>query len=455
MSDPSAAATNEHDQQSLPMYPLDEPSASKRAWLQRFDGVQSEVRISPADAPSGEPTAGWGWLRDATRDTRVVFLGEEHYHRATHELRDLLLWSLHEWHGFDLLLVEEPYSLTGPMDHYLSLGEDRAAAAYHRNTLSRLLPNGELLDLLARIRQHNGRAGTSIRVAAHDLEHRPRQVRRYVLEPFLRARGLSLPGLLQGDAVSLDDWHEALPSLRATVDALPDSGLGPFSAAFVRSVLRNLQDTIDSQLFEPGNGRHRRQRAIIRNLTDPAFVGERLARHRTLVHCGWYHALRRVPDGEDDLFLHEAAYLDRAFEATRGRVYSLRATSLGVRFEAEDLGDAEVSRVLDGTGFSRLLDAARQAHETTGLQWGREYRAYGQAPLLEHWLLRVAHAWSDDSPRWWRVEQIPWKALVQLARASDDPDMVADLKRWQWETRALDASLLVRSSRPIRALASD
>jgi hypothetical protein len=368
-----------------------------------------------------EPLDDLDWLAPAAK-AKVVLFGENHWYHETHALALRVLFALEEQAHVELLTVEQPYSEGAFWDHYVGIIDDAEAATFYREALARRVGTAEQRAMLEAVRAWNlANPDRRIHLRSHDVEHDREAAVEDVIVPYFE-------GLDAGFALTAADFADdplgsldALGPWLARAKKAKHVGAYPFvTAGYVAGVIANLRAVYlgDEQDFT-----YYRQRAIVRNLTDRAYLGDFLRKHRVMLWGGSYHTQSDEPLPDDGGFLREGAYLAHDFAPTRGKTYAIQvlalASSLGVMKGAE-LGALQAM----GSGLrdrlSRMIEAEQAGAITAdGFYFTDEVNPAfamlaGLAGTVAHQPFRIASIdWAALGPV---LEQLGGKRLLHASR---------------------------------------
>jgi hypothetical protein len=379
------------------------------------------------------------WLRPVAPRTRVFLFGETHYNRIIDHLGARMLFALNTFDHFGLLSLELPYSATAFFDRYVTMADDTEAAGFRRDTLRRFLTDEETGELLDDVRRWNRlHRDKIIHVGAHDLEHDWPTTITAVLAPFFHAAGVSCPW---PDAAHDRDLGPEIEVARRCLARVKGQGGHAFlTLPFATSVVANLESYWQARIRERDDTI--RQRAIVRNLTDPAFLGRSWQGGKLFLWGGSHHAGTHleVPDGE--AFMREGTYFDRAYPSTRGKTFSVVLASFGVSLDR--MAGVDLTRYNHvGSGYRDIVTMLQQAR----VDPTRFYLT--DRPLTELDRLLLSKARPNDPAL--LVEGIDWPRLLDRGR-SLSAGVVDDIEDRRQEYSRYDALIIVPRSPLTRAV---
>jgi hypothetical protein len=263
------------------------------------------------------------WLRDIAQRNRVVMLGEVHYHQRILNIRNRMFFALNSFDEYPILLLEGPFSFTPFLQYYLSLKDDTKAEAFFNQELNGIVTDIQEIELLGHIRRWNKSHPTQpLTVGNWDIEHRCSHTLWNILYPyFLQLDKKMSPDMELGELINLlRQWQKQAEQQQVV-------GKYPFiTPDYIAAVIDNVESLV---MAKKENWNLYRQRALVRNLTDPRFLGSYFKNGKVMMFGGAYHTASHIPYTKDDTYFREGVYLDQMFEPTKGRVYSIYCRAFG------------------------------------------------------------------------------------------------------------------------------
>ena len=305
------------------------------------------------------------WLQSIAADNKCILLGENHYYRYVANLQNRIIFALNTYDHYPLIVLERQYSLTPFINHYLDLEPDSLAREYYDTVLSHLINTVELQTRVEHIRRWNQRNPEKpIHLGFSDIEHDYRTTISTILLPYLR----QVEPDLEIDTENLIpmDLGDVVSELRRVSDSARQAGIVgvyPFiTTDYINNVIDNLESTYFAKLA--GGFSYYRQRAIIRNLTDPRFLGNYLIDGKAVIIAGGYHTATGFEYPEGGNFFKEGSYLNYDFEPTQGRTFSIYIGAFAYSLDA--MADIDPSTCgHHGSGYMRIVGCLRQAFQDT------------------------------------------------------------------------------------------
>ncbi|MEN8208404.1 MAG: hypothetical protein ABFR50_04045 [Candidatus Fermentibacteria bacterium] len=303
------------------------------------------------------------WLESIAADNKCVLLGESHYFRYVANLQNRIIFALNTYDYYPLVVLERQYSLTPFINHYLDLEQDSLAREYYDAVLSHLINTVELQTRVEHLRRWNQRnPGKPVHFGFSDIEHDYRTTISTILLPYLRQAEPDLE-IDTGNLIPMD-LGDVVSELRRVSDSARQAGtVGayPFiTPDYIDNVIDNLESTYFAKL--DGGFSYYRQKAIIRNLTDPRFLGNYLIDGKAVIIAGGYHTATGFEYPEGGNFFKEGSYLNYDFEPTQGRTYSIYTGAFAYSLDA--MADIDPSICgHHGSGYMRIVGNLRQAYQ--------------------------------------------------------------------------------------------
>jgi hypothetical protein len=378
------------------------------------------------------------WLGPVARANKVVFVGETHYSRGIHQFVHRMLFALNGFDHYALLSIEHPYSVGVALEHFLALPDDAAAERFLSEQGRELPVERETLTLVRAIRRWNARRpDRRIHIAGHDIEQEWRGALRRVVAPYLRAvapgRERDLDGIGEGE---LGAKVRALTRVVAASrrPAAAAAGTTLFTREEVLAVLSNLEALL--QGGRDGRPDFHRQKAIVRNLTDPARLGRFLRQGKVLLWGGSRHATTRYRDPAAASFMREGSYLAHDFPPTRGRAHSLLVWSLALSVgEAAGLA---ASRCVS-SDYRDIVERYRTARER-GLVGKTGHHAFHRNFDPFDRLVATHATRAGDRPL--RIQRVDWERLLAGGSEAEREDF----RSWRQQLERHDAWVVVPRS---------
>jgi len=270
--------------------------------------------------------ADLNWIKTIAKDKKVILLGESHYFQYIANLRNRILFALNTYYYYPLLVLEQPYSKTPFVNHYLMIENDIKAKEFI-NDVYYLITDEAEYSLLQHIRRWNKtHPPKPIHIGYSDVEHDWRTTITKILVPYFKLIDNKFSYNDLGEFENVKNLFPTLDSLIVIAKAKNLIGSYKFiTSDYIKNVISNLKSLYYSRVY---NDRFYRQKAIIRNLTSPDYLGKFLTNEKVLIHAGYRHAPTHFPLPDGGNFFREGSYLTYDYEPTKGKTYSIMIDAL-------------------------------------------------------------------------------------------------------------------------------
>jgi len=415
------------------------------------------------------------WLQPLVRDCRVVLVGETHYFQYIQHIRNRLLFALNTFDRYPSVMLERQYSFAPFLNHYVGLRDEEAREFERAN--GELLLNGFTADfqLLQHVRRWNAaHPEKRIQVGCYDIEHDACLTIEQILRSYfadasqaLEANGQRADPNVQAALSTVarifehrrehssEDLKNALRPIKEALAVAKDAnvvGRHPFlTAEFIEQVVVNLEST--HAAYSQDFNQHRQQ-AMIRNLTDPRFLGAAFTSGKVLLHAGAAHTATRVPYSTADTTPWEGRYLTYEFEPSKGKTFSLFMSGVAFSSVLElERVDIHAYGQLKDTAYGRMVAKVQQEGARGALGPDATYYIEHEEVLkamtpawwaFYHRLLHLAYQYQN---RPLVFHHVPWASLSERAgQISPEYAQAVSAIQEQWQTH--DLGVLVPISPP-------
>ena len=385
--------------------------------LEKFRFPESWIQvqtISPDDVDSSFSNFDdLTWLRPIAKQNKVFLLGESHYYHIIHNLRNRVLFALNTFDHYHLILLELQYSYSGYFDYYVGIVDDNEARRFYENVMYEMVTKAEIYTLLEHLRRWNRlHPDKRIHIGGYDIEHDYVTTLRHIIIPYFQSLDPNFKPFL--DRITFQDLEALLPKLEKRLqeaEAKNFVGDYPFlTPQYIRSILENLKSTYYAKQYD---FKIYRQRAMIRNLTDPLFFGNFFLKGKVMIHAGSAHiATHFRPKGGN--FLCEGSYLSFDFKPTKGKTYSVRVQ--GLAYLMGVMADVNLDSCLHhGTYYRSIIEKFQRAYRR-GLVSPNKYYLYKKPNVFNKIVLKLAYEY-DHLPM--LITKVEWdKVIKALERLS-------------------------------------
>jgi hypothetical protein len=379
------------------------------------------------------------WLKPIAQKNKVFLLGEYHYYQTIQHLRNRILFALNTFDSYPLLIIELQYSLSGFFDYYVGLTDDKEAEDYYQNVIYDLVGEEESYELLEHLRSWNKmHPDKRIHIGSTDVEHDYTGTLRRVIVPYFKLLNPSFN--IDYDTFSLLDLEELLPKLEEQLkEAKAKNIVGKYSfltPQYIECVLENLKST---RLCYKYDFNYYRQRAIVRNLTDPRFFGKYLTEGKVMIHGGAYHTPSHFPYPDGGNFYREGSYLSYDFESTKGKTYSLALH--GFAYQIGPMAEVDLDKSLHhGSGYKGIVKSFQGAYKQGLVSPEDYYLFWRELNEFDKFLFTAAYKYNHHSML---VKNIDWDKVIEKAKESSSKLYNSVRMQKDMEYDPYDANILV------------
>jgi hypothetical protein len=377
------------------------------------DWMQVET-ISPANINNNFSNIDdLSWLKPIAQKNKVVLLGEYHYYKYIDNLRNRMIFALNTFDRYHLLVLELQYSSTGYMEYYVNIKDDAKAEEFNRKEMYEMLPTADTFNVVEYIRIWNKtHPDKFIHVGCHDIEHDFKTTIQKIIVPYFKKLDAAFTVDLE-----MINWRDLGPLLKDVEERLQKAkkenviGEYPFiTPQYIECVLENLRSLYYSKKYEFN---YYREKAMVRNLIDPRYLGKFFQEGKVMMHCGGYHASKYLNYPEGGNFFREGSYLTHEFELTKGKTYSLLVR--GFAYQLGPMADINLdSYVRYGSGYTNTIKTYQKAKEK-GLVTPEGYYLFNSE--LDDFSKMVFKKAYDDSQQPMIVKNIDWENIISKAKA--------------------------------------
>ena len=302
------------------------------------------------------------WLKDIAISNKVVMLGENHYYKYIHNLRNKMFFALNKYEEYPLIILENQYSITGYVNHYLSITEEVDAKAFFKKELHKMILTKEDSTLIQKIRNWNIKnPKRKLKVGYSDIEHDYRTTINTIIIPYFNSIGMNIN--MNVEDVTVSDLKEIIQDFRNKIEiAEKRKSIGKYSFLtpnYISTVIDNLESLYKSYRYE---FYFYRQKAMVRNITDEKFLGKYWKDKKMFLHSGSYHTPSKFEYPDQGNFYREGSYLSYEFPYTKGKTYSIVA--IGLAKSLSDMADIDLKDCLHvGSAYRRSIDKFQKAYK--------------------------------------------------------------------------------------------
>jgi hypothetical protein len=276
------------------------------------------------------------WMKPITKKYKIISLGESHHLKNNSILLNRVISAVNTFDYYPLLVRELPYSWGAYINYYITIPDDSTAFVFRDSVLNRLgIPSYDNLRIWNKMNPMK-----IVRVGCSDIEHYFERTIDLILNPYLKKLD---PKLVVNSYDSFKGYLKKVQGLINQAKKLNLVGAYPFQTPdYIESVFENLKSSIPIKLDPKKWQDHSdRFKVMIRNVTDTHFLGNDIINEKCIFYGGadhfrnnssWISFLKKHQEG----FKYsqpEGLYLANDFEPTKGQVYTINISTLGLSIE--------------------------------------------------------------------------------------------------------------------------
>jgi len=363
------------------------------------------------------------WLKPIAIENKVLLIGETHYSNYINNLRNRIILAVNQYDYFPLLILENRYSLTPFVNHFLSISSESEAKEFFSEQLSEFVITVEDSLLFDHIRRWNiQHIDKPIGVGFTDMEWNNKTTKEKILKPYFQRLDID-----QGQIDSIFD----LGFTQAFIDgaeflfrkAQAEQIRGEYAyitPRYIENVITNLKYTLYCYNI---NFDYYRQKGIIHNLTDEAVFGKKLESSKAIIYGGGYHTPthQEFPFGGN--FFTEGSYLTFDFAPTKGKTYSVMLE--GLAFTLGKMADADASGVFAGRQYKNILERMQRAYSDGFLNPDKPYFAFGSRNSFTDIISHIAY---QENASALLIDDIQWDVLYQTDVEDETLQMIEKIR---------------------------
>ncbi len=398
---------------NIGLYPL--PTLDQLSDITLQEYLMETSRISTDDiAANFENIEDLMWLKPHAQENKVVLLGENHYYRFIQHIRNRMFFALNTFDQYPLIILENQYSLTGFVNHYLTLKDESEANEFLSKELNNIIHNVESMNLLKHMRRWNMRyPEKALYVGYSDVEHDYRTTLKKLIIPYFQKLGFDQK--LEVDDIINSDLKEILQLYRQQLALAKKKNLEgqyPFiTPSYIETVLDNLDSYYKCKIFDFN---FYRQKAMVRNITEKAFLGKYWLGKKAFIHAGAYHTPNHFeyPDGGN--FYREGSYLSYDFPYTKNKTYSIRIE--GRAYALDQMADIDLEKCMhSGWYYQRSVKKFQKAYKKKLIAPDESY-VESKMNAFDSLIMKKALLNKKEALL---VDKVHWKPALNSAKQED------------------------------------
>lgn len=346
------------------------------------------------------------WVQQIAIKNKVILIGETHYSTFIQNLRNRILFAINQSDYYPLVILENAYSLTPFVNHFLTMSDDGKASDYFKKSISKFTTNVEDSIFYEHIRRWNKtHSNKKIEVGFTDMEWDSKTTLDEILKPYfakLPVRKESLDslfnlGLTEGFLSGIE------PLMKKANESKLQGDYSFINVRYIQNVLSNLKYTF----FSLGHSfDFYRQKGIIHNLTNDSVFGKIFKSSKVLMHGGGQHMATHYQFPFGGNFLTEGSYLSYEFKQTVGKTHSIMIE--GIAFQLGEMSKIDMSKTFAGQQYKSILSRMKKAYNAGFLKADKPYFAFDTRDAFTD--LIVHHSYKENATAFY-VNEINWVNL--------------------------------------------
>lgn len=329
------------------------------------------------------------WLKQIAEKNKVVLIGETHYSKNIENLKNRIIFALNEFDYFPLVIIEQPYSLTPFLNHYIQLKPEKEANTFFRDELSKMVSTKEDSIFIAHIRHWNVQNPKKrIQLGCIDMEWRYYEMCEKILKPyFYKLKDIDKSKIDRvielGKKQSNQFFNEIQPFL---IEAKKQNLKGIYSFIdyrYIQNVIDNFSATNNALKYSLD---YYRQKSIINKIENDNYFGDYFKNQKVIMYGGGSHMKSKFfyPDGGN--FLSEGSYLNFDYNITKDKVCSIMLN--GLSFSLGEMKDVNLNDCLgQGMQYKSILKRMQNAYKANVLQSDKNYFLFGLRNDFEKFII--------------------------------------------------------------------
>jgi hypothetical protein len=337
------------------------------------------------------------WLKDISKKNKVVLLGETHYSKNIANLKNRIILSLNEFDYFPLVIIEQPYSLTPFLNHYIQLKPEEEANTFFRDELSEMISTKEDSIFIEHIKHWNVQnPKKGIQLGCIDLEWSWVGMCEKILKPYFyklkNADKSEIDRVIElGKKQSNQFFNEIQPFL---VEAEKQNLKGTYSFIdyrYIQNVIDNFSATNNALRYSFD---YYRQKALINKIESDNYFGDYFKNQKVIMYGGGSHMKSKFcyPNGGN--FLSEGSYLNFDNTITKDKVCSIMLS--GLSFSLGEMKDVNLNDCLSpGMQYKSILKRMQNAYNAKVLQPEKNYFLFGSRTDFEKFIISKSYEYQS------------------------------------------------------------
>lgn len=329
------------------------------------------------------------WLKHIAKNNKIILMGETHYSKNIANLKNRIIFALNEFDYFPLIIIEQPYSFTPFLNHYIQLKQEKEANTFFRDELNKMVPTKEDSIFFEHIRHWNiQNPEKRIQVGCIDLEWKYVEMCENILKPYFHnldnVDKSKIDRIIKLGKKQSDQFFNEIQPFLTEAKKQNLKGIYSFiNCRYIQNVIDNFSATKNTLQY---NFDYYRQKSLVNKIENDHYFGNYFKNQKVIMYGGGHHMKSKFyyPNGGN--FLSEGSYLNYDFKFTKGKVFSIMLS--GLSFSLGEMKDIDLHDCIgQGMQYRSILNRMQSAYKANVLQPDKSYFLFGSRTDLEKFII--------------------------------------------------------------------
>lgn len=343
--------------------------------------------------------ADLSWIESVSKKNKVVLIGETHYSEYISNIKTRIIFALNTFDYFPLIIIEQPYSLSAFINHFVHLKNDEEAKSFFYDELDATLNSKEDSIFFEHVRRWNiKKPKKDITIGCNDLEWAYDEMCEQLLLPYFnKLEGVEPSKISEIIELGKRQTNEFFEEVKPLMEAARQQGLvGKYAFIdheYIGKVIANFSSTNNALRYSFD---YYRQKAITDRIQDEDYYGSYFKDQKVILYGGGDHMKSNFsfPDGGN--FLSEGSYLNHDFEPTANKVYSIMISALS--YSLGEMQNIDINECISqGMQYQRILKRMQSAFDEELISADDNYFLFGRRTDFERFLVSQSYQNPDQA----------------------------------------------------------
>ncbi len=338
------------------------------------------------------------WLKSISKENKIVLLGETHCSKNIKNLKNRIIIALNKFDYFPLVIIENPYSFTPFVNHFIQLKSKEESKTFFKKELSNMIYTKEDSIFIEHIRVWNiQNPNKKIQLGCIDLEWQYGKMCEEILKPyFYKLKDIDtgkIDKIIELGKNQSNQFFVEIEPLLAEAKKQNLQGAYPFiDSQYIENVIDNFSATNNTIRYSFD---YYRQKAIIDKIKSDNYFGDYFKNQKVIMHGGGDHMKSKFfyPNGGN--FLSEGSYLNYDFKFTKNKVFSIMIS--GLSFSLGEMKDINLDDcVSQGAVYKSILKRMQSAYNADLLKENKNYFLFGLRTDFEKFIISKSYEYKNS-----------------------------------------------------------